>query len=316
MKNKKDKKNYGGPGKIALVNSITALRFIGSFLVVPVFKALGGVAAAIYSAIFMFTDCIDGSLARKFEASTFFGSMFDGATDKIFILLTFALLMAFNPIVFSIPLLIELGIIIVQKNKMKKGLNVKSNFIGKVKTWVLSASMVASLGAVELLELKPIIEYIKTFSLSKVADIKDLLVLLGINLPGIVLQILTIRSYSKELKNTKVEQEIKEEKSFEELMTYSKEELEEYIAKQSLEDQQLLREYFKEELGEEEKEEVKSPETILNEIAREKEKLQSEYTFLEKAKILGKAMFDPEYYDKNKDRQIRTLTKELFDKKN
>lgn len=281
MKNNKEKKEYAGPGKIALVNSITGIRFIASLLVLPVFKAFGGVAAAIYSVIFMLTDWIDGKLARSFNASTFFGSMFDGATDKAFIVLTFALLLAFNPVLFSIPLLIELGIIIVQKNKMKKGLNVKSNMIGKIKTWVLSASMVASLGAVELLNLKPIFEYIKTSSLSKVADIKDFLILLGINIPGIVFQLLTLKSYSKELKNTELEEEkIKEDK-----------------------------------IQESKKEEIKTPETILHEIAAKKEELKSEYTMLEKAKILANAMFDPEYYDKNKDCQIRILTKDLFDKK-
>ena len=49
-------------------------------------------------------------------------------------------------------------------------------------------------------------------------------------------------------------------------------------------------------------------------IQEEKERLQEEYTFLEKAKIIKEKLFDPEYYDKNKDRQIRVLTKELFTK--
>lgn len=313
MKDKKNDKKFGGTKEIIAVNSVTALRFLASFLVVPIFKALGGVSAAVFSTVFMLTDWIDGFLARKLKASTFFGSIFDGVTDKTFAILTFGLLMSINPVLFAIPLLIELGIIGVQNQKMKAGLNVQSNMMGKIKTWVLSASMIGSLAAVDLLNLKPFMKYVKTASLSKVGDIKDLLILLGINIPGIVFQILTINSYNKELKTIEVEQEIKDEKSLEELSWLTIEEREEYIAKLNKEDQELLREYFDCDL-EEEKKDDKTPEVILNEIACEKEQLQSEYTFLEKAKILKDALFDPEYYAENKDRQIRVLTKELFNK--
>lgn len=306
----KKNKKYAGPLKIGAVNSITSLRFLGSFLVLPIFKLFGGVSAAVYSALFMFTDCIDGFLARKLNASTFFGSMFDGVTDKIFVVLTFLLLLSYNPVVFAIPLLMELGIIAVQKNKMKQGLNVKSNFIGKAKTWVLSASMVASLAAVELLDLKPVLDYLKTFSISKIADIKDFLILLGINVPGFVLQALTLKSYKEELDEENRNQEINEQVTIEELLTYSKEELKSYRDKLSLDDQKLFNEFFKDELEEE------NPEEKLEEIKTEKEKLQQELSLLEKAKILVPKMFDPEYYDKNKDRQIRTLTKELYSRRN
>jgi len=274
---KNNGKKYAGPGKIAVVNAITGLRFLASFLVVPIFKALGGLGAAIFSGIFLLTDSIDGGLARKFKASTFFGSIFDGLTDKTFMLLTSALLMAYNPVIFSIPLLMELAIIIVQNKKMKKGLNVKSNFIGKAKMWGLSISMVASLLAVDLLNLPLFIDYIKNFSLDKVASIKDFLIMLGINLPGIVMEALTLHSYSKELKEEKPE-EVKEKKQ------------------------------------EQVKAEKNDPEIRLEEIKKEKEKLKDEYSLLEKSKIIGEKLFDPEYYDENKDRQIGTLTRELFKK--
>lgn len=312
---KKKENKFGGPGKIALVNSITALRFIGAFLVLPIFKACGGVIAAIYSAIFMFSDCIDGFLARKLKVSTFFGSIFDGATDKAFMIMAFGLLMTFNPVVFSIPLLMELGILIVQKNKMKKGLNVKSNFIGKAKTWVLSASMVASLAAAEFLNLKPIFEYLKTASLSKVADIKDILVLLGINLPGIVLQLLTFNSYNNELKEAKEEEQ---NLNLVDLETLTEQEKADMMEKLNDEDKALMQEYYNCDKKNESKDvilNVESPENILNDIALRKAELKEEYTALEKAKILGSALFDPVYYDKNKDQQIRVLTKELFTKK-
>jgi len=101
--------------------------------------------------------------------------------------------------------------------------------------------------------------------------------MLGINLPGIVMEALTLHSYSKELKEEKPE-EVKEEKQ------------------------------------EQVKAEKNDPEIRLEEIKKEKEKLKDEYSFLEKSKIIGEKLFDPEYYDENKDRQIGTLTRELFKK--
>ncbi len=276
MKNVK-KEKFGGKKEIAIVNSITGLRFLASFLVVPIFKALGGISAAIFSAIFLLTDAIDGKLARKWKVSTFFGSIFDGATDKAFCIMALGILMAINPLVFSIPLLMELGILIVQNKKMHKGLNVKSNFIGKVKMWALSLSTVGSMIAVDLLNMPFILDYIKNAALDKVVSIKEFLILLGINLPAIIFQALTLRSYSKESKEDVIEDKKEENIDLAETKEF--------------------------------------PLVRLQEISEERQKLEEEYTFLEKAKIIGEKLFDPEYYAENKDRQIRVLTKELFNKR-
>lgn len=277
MKEKNKEKKFGTPGQIALVNSVTGLRFLASFGIVGVFNALGGLAAGIYAGAFMLTDWIDGFLARKLKASTFFGSIFDGTTDKLFAILTLGLLLYVNPVVFAIPLLMEVGILAVQNKKMQKGLNVKSNMIGKIKTWVLSISMALSLAAVEFLDVKPFMEYIKTASLANIGNIKDSLALLGLTLPSFVFQALTLKSYSDELKVGK-----KEEQKQEETVDEKAE---------------------------------KTPEEKLSEINLRRQELQQEYTLLEKAKILKEKLFDPEYYQENKDKQIRTLTKELFTKK-
>ena len=277
MKEKNKEKKFGTPGQIALVNSVTGLRFLASFGIVGVFNALGGLAAGIYAGAFMLTDWIDGFLARKLKASTFFGSIFDGTTDKLFAILTLGLLLYVNPVVFAIPLLMEVGILAVQNKKMQKGLNVKSNMIGKIKTWVLSISMALSLAAVEFLDVKPFMEYIKTASLANIGNIKDSLALLGLTLPSFVFQALTLKSYSDELKVGK-----KEEQKQEETVDEKTE---------------------------------KTPEEKLSEINLRRQELQQEYTLLEKAKILKEKLFDPEYYQENKDKQIRTLTKELFTKK-
>lgn len=279
MKKDYNKKKFGSAKDILLVNSITGLRFIGSFLVIPIFKSLGGISAALFSAIFLFTDFIDGQLARKLKSSTFFGALFDGLTDKTFGITCLLMLMAINPILFSLPLLLESSILLTQKKKLKKGLNVKSNITGKVKTWFLSMSIVGSFLAVDLLDIPDFITYIKYFSLDKIANIEKALALFSIELPSLIAQILTLKSYNNEAnEEVKIEKPVNESTEFE-------------LDKKEI-----------------------APEIRLQEIAEEKQQLQNELTKLEKIKILGEKMFDPEYYAENKDMPIRKLTNELFNK--
>jgi len=279
MKKDYNKKKFGSAKDILLVNSITGLRFIGSFLVIPIFKSLGGISAALFSAIFLFTDFIDGQLARKLKSSTFFGALFDGLTDKTFGITCLLMLMAINPILFSLPLLLESSILLTQKKKLKKGLNVKSNMTGKVKTWFLSMSIVGSFLAVDLLDIPDFITYIKYFSLDKIANIEKALALFSIELPSLIAQILTLKSYNNEAnEEVKIEKTVNESTEFE-------------LDKKEI-----------------------APEIRLQEIAEEKQQLQNELTNLEKIKILGEKMFDPEYYAENKDMPIRKLTNELFNK--
>jgi len=277
---KQDDKKYANKKEIAIVNSVTGARFLASFFVIPTFKILGGISAAIFSAIFLLSDFFDGYLARKFKASTFFGAAFDGVTDKAYGIISFALLMTINPILFSIPLLLETAIVVAQNKKMKKGMNVKSNMIGKIKTWFLSLTIVASFIAVDLLNLPSFLEYIKYASLNKVSSINDNLILLGIELPTIIFQLITFNSYNKESK-------------------------EEIIIEEILENNEIKLDASIIEID---------PKLKLEEISLEKQNLEEEMKLLEKMKVLGSALFDPEYYDKNKDMPIKTLTKELFTK--
>ncbi|MEG1506952.1 MAG: CDP-alcohol phosphatidyltransferase family protein, partial [Bacilli bacterium] len=59
--------------KLIIVNFFTALRAAGILALVPVFINMGGVAAAVLATTCYLTDFIDGFLARKLHASTFFG---------------------------------------------------------------------------------------------------------------------------------------------------------------------------------------------------------------------------------------------------
>lgn len=265
---------FGSKKEVIFVNSITSLRFIASFFVIPIFKIAGGLSAALFSTIFLLTDAIDGFLARKLKSSTFFGALFDGLTDKTYGIIAFLLLMSINPIAFSIPLLIEISIILVQNKKLKNNKNIQSNKIGKIKTWFLGLSIVGSFAAVDLLNMPPLIDYIKYSSLDKVAFIKNTFTLLGIEFPMLITQLLTLKSYNKEA--------IQEESN----------ENENILIKENKTIEQIT--------------------TTLHGIQQEKEQLQQELKLLEKTKILMNAMLDPEYYNQNKDMPIRTLKKELF----
>lgn len=276
-----EKEKFGSKKDIAIVNSVTSLRFIGSFLVIPIFKVMGGLSTALFSTIFMLTDCIDGFLARKLKSSTFFGALFDGITDKTYGIISFLILMSINPVAFSIPILLEASILLVQKKKFNNDKNIQSNKIGKLKTWFLGLSIIGSFGAVELLNMKTISEYIKYGSLNMVSNIENTLTLLGIELPMIITQMLTLKSYIKEAEPNKLEEE-KEEVNNENDPKYENE--------------------------------INETTQKLESISKEKEELKEEYTKLEKMKILMNTMFDPEYYSQNKDMPIKKLTKDLFKK--
>lgn len=132
MKNKKS--------KILLTNLVTMLRAIGVFALVPVYKIYGGFITTCLSVFCFATDTVDGLMARTLGTSTFFGSLFDGATDKIFLISNMILLMGIFPHAWVL-ILFELGIAGVQALKYKENLKVKSNIVGKIKMGILGVSM-------------------------------------------------------------------------------------------------------------------------------------------------------------------------------
>lgn len=84
--------------KFGITNFFTALRAVGIICLIPVFKIYGGVATALLSSCCFATDFIDGILARKLKSSTFFGSLFDGISDKAFLIVNMLLLMSITPL--------------------------------------------------------------------------------------------------------------------------------------------------------------------------------------------------------------------------
>ncbi len=160
---KKDKRN-----KI-LVNCITAIRSLGSAAIVPIFLTGGSLQAAIASILFFGTDCIDGFLARRLHVQSFFGSLLDGMSDKLFGIVCLLLLGTLNPIFLVIPA-IEIGILAVNYKSIERGNNAKSSKAGKLKTVLLAASIAGGFFSYAAPSLKDVLNYINASSLYTLLD--------------------------------------------------------------------------------------------------------------------------------------------------
>ena len=199
--------------KFGITNFFTALRAAGIVCLIPVFKIYGGAATALLSAGCFATDFVDGFLARKLKCSTFFGSLFDGISDKAFLIVNMLLLMSITPLAI-IPIALELGI---------AGLTITLAY---------------------LLVDPTFINYLGADIATKVAELGNMK-LFGIALSPLVLnEILTLGSYIKELREGTKEQvaAVKEEKVKEEEKT--NESMEEYVKNMDLKDMLFDHEFY------------------------------------------------------------------------
>ena len=127
---------------ILFVNILTAIRVIGVFFLLPIYKNYGGIAAGMFSVACYFTDFLDGIIARKYHASTFFGSFFDTIADKLFSCANLILLLTITKFAI-IPILFELSIVTIQTIKYQNNINVQSSKMGKIKTWAVSLTVIS-----------------------------------------------------------------------------------------------------------------------------------------------------------------------------
>ena len=121
-------------------NLLTVSRPIGMIPVNILFFTGNMVPGIILLGILLSTDFFDGKIARKYGIVSKFGADLDAICDKIMAL---GLMI---PLVFSTPLLIFnilLEVIIASLNVMGRitGVDMKTLFSGKVKTWFLSLTL-------------------------------------------------------------------------------------------------------------------------------------------------------------------------------
>lgn len=124
-----------------VVNLLTTVRILGVICLLPIYLNYGGVAAALLSIGCYFTDWIDGIIARKCHAATFFGSTYDGVADKMFSIANLILLFTITKYAI-VPILFEAAIIIIQTIKYHRNENIQSSKVGKLKTWIISLTVI------------------------------------------------------------------------------------------------------------------------------------------------------------------------------
>lgn len=141
--------------KQQIPNALTILRF----LLVPVFVyfLFGSVEldrmliATIIFIIASFTDYLDGLLARKMNVISDFGKIMDPLADKLLVLSALAGLCWLPPfhiskIVFWVVLFRELLITVLREIYQRKGIVVAADKLGKLKTVLQMAGIIAALG--------------------------------------------------------------------------------------------------------------------------------------------------------------------------
>lgn len=131
--------------KVKIVNLITGSRILGSILLPFIASVLGPLGVAIYIGVLWATDALDGYLAKhKWEVSTIFGANLDPFSDKLFGIAVLSYLIPIFPALI-IPVLSEIFIFMVNWRYGKKGADVKSSKLGKVKTAILDGTTVLAL---------------------------------------------------------------------------------------------------------------------------------------------------------------------------
>ncbi len=123
-----------------IVNGLTTSRIVGMVLLPVLFNALSAPIFLLVVASLLFTDFLDGFLARKFKVSTIGGSLLDMGADKLFGMSILVVLGTMYPVMF-IPLLLEGIIMGVNVMGVSKGSVGKSSEIGRIKTWIMGLSM-------------------------------------------------------------------------------------------------------------------------------------------------------------------------------
>lgn len=294
-------------GKLLLVNGLTALRIAGTFLLIPIYMTYGGIAAAATAAACYATDFLDGFLARKLKASTFFGSFFDGFSDKAFNLVNFLILCSITPLAW-IPILFELGIIGVQFAKYKSNMNVQSSMIGKAKMWVAGITMFVAL----LLVDQTTIDYLSANIISKLGELDKNKVLGATLIPLIISEVATLSGYVKDfIKQKKVQKE--NVTIYDCFPNYSKAQVDKVLATLSEEERKaLIKEYGQGFYD------YDFDEKVVLSASRDIEQTNSDTKSLSDDvddMTIGQVLFDPGVYEKYKDVEISDVLK-LSRKKN
>jgi len=123
------------------VNLLTISRIVFSVFLIFNATKLSNITFLMIVAILFLTDQLDGLLARKFKVQTLFGAVMDTVADKILCITLIIPLILDN----RISLIILIGELVIGLTNLIAVLNKRKtivSFIGKVKMWLLSISII------------------------------------------------------------------------------------------------------------------------------------------------------------------------------
>ena len=122
-------------------NILTSTRIISPFIIIPLALTGNVIAAIIAASIIASTDFFDGLIARKLNITSELGRELDAISDKFFAISLVVPLVIQTPI-FLINIVFESIIGISNLRAKLKKTNPKTIFVGKVKTFALSLSII------------------------------------------------------------------------------------------------------------------------------------------------------------------------------
>lgn len=127
--------------KKQIPNILTFSRALAPFIVIPA-MLLGKIKLAIITLIFFaITDFLDGKIARAYNLTSDFGIKLDAVCDKIFAM-SLVIPAAFECYILLFNLILELAISYTNLLSESKGNKPRSTIIGKIKTTLLSITLV------------------------------------------------------------------------------------------------------------------------------------------------------------------------------
>lgn len=122
-------------------NLLTITRIIGIIPVSILMFSGNVILGLIILGLVLSTDFFDGYIARKYNLSSKFGADLDAVSDKIMALSLMLPLILVNPIIIC-NIVIELLISLFNVSGKLNGIDTKTVFTGKIKTWFLSLTLV------------------------------------------------------------------------------------------------------------------------------------------------------------------------------
>ena len=137
INNLKNEKNKIKRIKLQIPNILTRSRILAPFILVPCTIVGNFALATIIIALLGLTDCLDGFLARKWNATSNYGQKLDAVSDKLFAIGIASPILITNPLLILPTILLETIIGSINFKSQIKGNNPKSTLLGKFKTTVL-----------------------------------------------------------------------------------------------------------------------------------------------------------------------------------